>query len=44
MVEDLHDRAVQFPDKERFGLTHQLRRAAVPIPLNRAGGAIYPSA
>ena len=39
LVEAAHRFSAGFPDAERFGLTAQLRRAAVSVPSNIAEGA-----
>lgn len=39
MVTDVYRLTRGFPQHEQFGLTNQLRCAAVSIPLNIAGGA-----
>ena len=38
LAEAVYEATREFPDDERFGLTAQLRRAAVPIPSNIAEG------
>ena len=39
LVMDIYGMTQQFPDEEKFGLTNQLRRAAVSIPSNITEGA-----
>ena len=39
MCTDIYNITSSFPDGEKFGLTNQLRRAAVSIPSNIAEGA-----